>query len=783
MKYSLAFALLIVSCISGLAQQDLTQTIRGQVVDLDAKAPIIGATVIILNSEPLKGSTTDLDGNFRIENVEAGRVELKVSFVGYEEKVVPNVTVNTGKEVVLRIELLESVLGLDEVVITADDEPKNEALNEMSIVSTRTFSVEETKRFAGSLNDPARMAANYAGVIGSPTGNNDIIVRGNPSGGILWRLEGIEIPNPNHFAYEGSTGGPINALNSAMLANSDFHTGAFAPEYGNALSGIFDMKLRQGNSEQREYDFSAGVIGVDMTLEGPFAKGKRASYLINARWSSLELLDNLGIVDFGGVPKYKDLAFKFHFPTKKAGAFSLFGLGGLSNITLDSTTTREIDQAEIQYYSDAKNHLGVTGLNHVYFINSNSYFESFASLASNGVEYIFENNNGALTEFGQHDIQSKGAFRAGTAFHSKINPKNRLETGVIYSLQDFLFDQEYEVFDTVYLAIDENNQAGLLQGYFSWKYRPTDRLTFVTGLHNTIFTLNNSFAIEPRASMQWKTGTRSSINFGTGLHSKPQTLPTYFVQVENPDGTFRSPNRDLALTKAAHFVTGYSIMLSEFTHLKLEAYYQYLFDIPVENDINSSTSSLNSIFTFEVMDYVSEGTGQNYGLELTLERFLSNDFYYLLTGSLYEAKYQALDGVMRNSRWNGNYSSNFLIGKEFHLRPKPKKQRTIALNGKVSYLGGMRYNPINLEESRVQTAMIRYDDPPYITKGDNIFLLNVGAAYRVNRKKTTQEVKLEVLNATNHAAVTEEIYAPWTKEIMEIKQWPLLPNIIYRIQF
>ncbi|MDH5604847.1 MAG: TonB-dependent receptor, partial [Cyclobacteriaceae bacterium] len=729
------------------------------------------------------GTSSDLEGYFTLEQVKIGRVSLKVNYVGYEEKIIPNLVVNSGKEVILTIEILESVVRLEEITITAGEDSKNEALNEMTLTSARTFTVEETKRFAGTLNDPARMAANYAGAVSSPSGNNDIIVRGNSPKGILWRLEGIEIPNPNHFAGEGATGGPINALNSSMLANSDFLTGAFSPEYGNALSGIFDMKLRQGNSEKREYDISIGVIGIDMTLEGPFAKGKRASYLLNARYSSLEILDRAGLVDFGGVPRYKDLSFKFHFPTKKLGAFSLFGLGGKSDISLDSVTNRQRDFSEIRVLSNSGANLGVVGLNHVYFLNENFYVSSFASVATNGMESLFQNINNTSVEYGSYDLQTKQAIRTGTSLNKKLNARNKIQAGFIYSYQDFSFDQQYEINDTLYTALDEKNEAGLLQAYISWKHRFNNKVTLVNGIHNTLFSLNNSFAIEPRTSLEWKIKENQTFNMGAGLHSKPQTLPAYFVSINNESGVAETPNKDLKLTKAAHFVTGYSIMFGPVTHLKIEAYYQHLFHVPVEADPRGNESLINSIDFYDLTAFVSKGTGQNYGLELTLEKFLSHHFYYLFTSSLYESKYQALDGITRNTRWNANYASNFLIGKEFVFAAKKNKERVIGLNAKVSLLGGNRFNPINLEQSRAQTAMIRYDDPPYTKKGDDIFLLNAGVSYKVNRKNATHEIKLEVLNATNHASKVDEYYAPWTQEIVEIKQWPLLPNIIYRVQF
>ncbi len=769
-----------VQCFS---QQNLTQTIRGKVIDQDSKTPIIGANIIIIGSDPLKGTTSDIEGFFRLDNINVGRINLKVNFVGYEEKIIPNIVVNSGKEVILDIEIVESVLQLEEIVISAGDGQKNEAINEMSLASTRTFSVEETRRYAGSLNDPARMVANYAGVNTSPNGNNDIIVRGNSPRGMLWRLEGIEIPNPNHFAGEGASGGPINALNSSMLANSDFHTGAFSPEYGNALSGVFDMKLRKGNNEKHEQDISIGVIGMDMTLEGPFTKGKRASYLINARYSSLEILDKAGVVDFGGVPRYKDLSFKFHFPTKKLGTFSLFGLGGKSDISLDSLFHRERDAAIVRIKSEMSANLGVVGLNHTYFINDRTYINTFLSIATNGVSALFQTINYPSVEYGAYDKQNKLSFRSGFSYNRKINNKNKIELGVISSHLNFLFNQNHEANDTLFIDINEKGESLLTQSYFSWKHRFNERLTLVSGLHNTLLTLNGSYSLEPRLALRWNIDRTQTLNFGAGIHSRPQALPNYFVNVKNNVGTMETPNKNLKLTKAAHFVVGYDVMFTSDFHFKLEAYYQYLYDVPVEANPKGTNSLINSMDTYDAIAFVSEGHGKNYGLELTLEKFLSRSFYFLLTGSLYQSKYASLDGVWRNTRWNANYTSNFLLGKEFLLRTKNNKKRSLSLNTKVSLLGGNRYNPINLEQSRAKTTIIRYDAPPYITKGEDVFILNVGMGYKVNRKKTTHEVKFEVLNVTNNASKIEEVYAPWTQDIMIIKQWSLLPNIIYRVQF
>ena len=431
--FAVVIAFLVVSLLSSVSAKasDLYQTIRGTITDQDSKTPVIGANVIVIESEPLLGSSTDVSGNFRIEKVQVGRVSLKISCIGYEEKVIPNVLLSSAKEFILNIDMVESMVHMDELVISANNQNKDEPLNEMAIVSARQFSVEETKRYAGAFNDPARMVSAFAGNNTAAEGNNFIIVRGNSPKGIQWRLDGIEIPNPNHFADEGSTGGAINALNSAMLNNSDFFSGAFPAEYGNAFSGVFDMRLRNGNNENREYAFSIGILGTDVTLEGPFKKGGGASYLVNYRYSTLAILDDLNLVDFGGVPKYQDLSFKFQFPTKKAGTFSLFGLGGKSHILED--TKDEENEDLILERGDWEADMGVVGLGHRYLFNNRTYLETNLSIAESGSGGVGEE----LGENNEFYTYYDGYFRNYTAkitsiFHHKINAKSKLQAGFIY---------------------------------------------------------------------------------------------------------------------------------------------------------------------------------------------------------------------------------------------------------------------------------------------------------------------------------------------------------------
>jgi hypothetical protein len=781
-KMRLTFITLLTILSLTASAQQITQTVRGKIVDQDSQIPLIGATIFVAGSNPVLGSVTDVDGTFRITGVPIGRVTLKVTYMGYEEQTVPNLLIGSAKEEILTISLKESINTLDEIVIEGQDS-KGEVLNEMALISAHTFSVEETQRFAGSFDDPARMVVAFAGVNGDAEGNNDIIVRGNSPKGILWRLEGIAIPNPNHFAGEGSTGGPINALSSKMLSNSDFFTGAFSPEYGDATSGVFDMKLKNGNNEKREYTAAISTLGIDVTAEGPFSEYSKASYIANYRYSALDLLDRAGVVDFGGVPRYQDMSFKVSLPLNKKHYFSLFGLGGMSGI--DTEETDEADENLITGKFNGSNKLGVIGLSHIWQMNDDMYLRS--SLAGTGTESEFQFASPNETDIFytiENGAIGKASTIGTTTFNYKINPKNKIETGLIFTRLQFNMRVDEWDFDQDQLLneLSDEGSSSTLQAFTSWKYRLNDDVTLITGLHYLRFSLNGNHSIEPRVALKWQTTDRASFNLGAGLHSKLEGVSTYLAKRHEENGTVSQPNKNLELTKAAHFVLGYDNQLGANTHLKVETYYQHLFDVPVENSSSSAFSLLNLSEGYTTRDLVNEGTGKNYGVELTVERYLHRGLYYMSTLSLFRSLYTAADGVERKSAFDNNYVANVIGGKEFNVG-SPSKNKVLFINTKVALIGGKRYSPVLLDQSIAQGHEVTDEANPYSQKSGDIFRTDFSIGLRRNRKRTTTEFKFDVQNILNNQTVVSEDYIPASKSIYQNKQLGMLPTISYKISF
>jgi hypothetical protein len=813
MKYIfiiLSFLFLLFRPVLGRAQA-LSQTVRGTLTDSDSQLPLIGATLIIAGSTPLVGTTTDQNGNFRLTNIPTGRITLHVSYLGYEPKAIPDIVVNSGKEVVLNLNLQESTVKLAEVVVTTRLE-NGKARNEMALVSARSISSEETSRYAGGFNDPSLIMSNFAGVANNPNGNNDIIVRGNSPKYVQWRLEGVQITNPNHFADQGAIGGGLSTLNNNILATSDFYTGAFAPEYGDVLSGVYDVKLRAGNNEKREAVLGVGILGTDLTVEGPFKKGYGGSYLVNYRYSTISLLTDLGLTGVKGSPKFQDAAFKILLPTKKAGAFSLFGLGGSSSAFLKEVKPEIAETpgdrsmlAGIREDLEKGSSLLNLGLTHTMPLGINSYLHTTLSYSNEGIkDQVFESsvekqydgagaflNDSVLTTHPNYQSHLlKSTYRGGITYHNKVNARNNIQIGTQYSLVDYDYRQSQlqgDAANRVYL-LNFHEKVGTIRNYISWKHRFNEAVTLVTGLHNMNVLLNHKSTLEPRVSLNWQLNPTNSFQVGYGKHSTMESAHNYFAQVESADGQFSEPNKNLGLLKAHHFVLGYEKRFTQSLVAKAEAYYQSLYQLPVENRANSTFATINEGPDFNYVGLVNKGTGKNYGIELTLERAFSQHYYFLLNGSLYSSTYRTLEGKTRNMPYNGHYLINLLAGKEFVNLGK-KKNQVLGVNAKLFFSGGKKIIPLLRDAAgnlAVDPATNKFWDyeKAYETSLGDLSKLVLSVSYKWNKTRTTHELFLNLDNVTNRQGKLTEYYDPGKPgSVGHTTQRGLVPNLMYRLYF
>lgn len=785
--------------IATIAQEEFTQNISGTVVDEITKEPLFGANVVIEDSDPFAGTSTDESGHFIIKNIPIGRIDLKITYLGYYTKTISGLNLGTGKELVLNIVLEEAVIQGKEVEIVATQD-KYKPLNRMASVSARSFSIEESQRYAGARNDISRMASNFAGVNQGNDSRNDIIIRGNSPIGLLWRYEGVDIPNPNHYGAIGSTGGPVSILNNNVLSNSDFFTGAFPAEYGNAFSGVFDLSMRNGNQDRHEFLGQIGFNGFEFAAEGPLSKKTGASYLISYRYSTMAVFKALG-VDFGtgtAVPKYQDLSMKLNIPTQNAGNFNFFALGGSSDIEILES---EVDSADIDEESlytgeseDLYNEstLGVVGLSHTYVFNSNTFTKlTLAASYHDFLTKIDSLSSETRDPFPRYRNDFKETKMSGIFYLSKkVSAHHNFKTGIIihrlgYNLIDSIYDNNESIYRTI---TDYDNNSWQYQPYISWQYRVTDKWTLNGGLHYLYYSFNNTQSIEPRAGVKYQLNPNHSLSFGYGLHSQTQPFTSYVQQTRLPNGSYAMFNEDLGLLKSHHFVLGYDWIINEFTRVKTEIYYQSLFNAAVNANEKDAYSILNqgADFYLPTPDTMNnDGTGTNYGLEITLEQFLNRGFYYLFTTSLYESKYKGSDGVERNTAFNGNYVINGLLGKEFEIAPKRKKKmsiNTLSFDIKATYAGGKRYTPVDVEGTIESGYPTYIEDQSFEEQFDNYFRLDLRVGFNQDFKKFSMEFSIDVQNLFDVKNVYLQRVNTQTGEVKNINQLGrlIIPQFVIR---
>lgn len=784
-QISILLAVFILSLIAGVKAQAPTQTVRGTVFDTHTGMPLPGVSVILPESTPLKGTTTDFQGSFRLEQVSVDRIDIQFSMVGYKPVRLSNLLLVSGKELILNIPMEEQIYELEAIEVKPAVE-KMQPINEMALASARSFSIEETERYAGSLGDPSRMAANFAGVSSVSDQRNDIVIRGNSPSGLLWRLEGVEIPNPNHFGAMGSTGGPVSILNNNLLANSDFYTGAFPAEFGNALAGAFDLNLRNGNNEQYEYVAQIGFNGFEFGAEGPLAISSQSSFLVNARYSTLSVFKELGM-SFGtgqAVPEYADLAFKINFPIRK-GKLSLFGMGGSSYIAmLDSqgdSASYGFSGTDLRFWAKS----GVIGLNHLIFLPGNARLSS--NLVVTGIANQTDLNDlskdATISDVLEDDYEMKYGFTSKLT--KKLSAKNIFNIGVMADLYQVKYvgqSYDYEVGRYIYGF----NTKGLIfssRAFAEWRHRFSDQLTLASGIHGSFLWLNNTGAAEPRLSLRWQPKPATIFSFGAGLHSQMQLRHIYFMEVltDSALSLYQKTNENLGFSKSMHFVAGFEQQLRDDVRLKIDAYYQHLYHIPVARQ-RPEYSVLNQGggFMFQAYQYmINKGKGRNLGVELTLEKFIHRGFYYLFSASLFDAKLKGYDGISRNSAFNNNFVVNALAGYEL----KTGKRSLITVDVKTVYAGGNRFLPINKEQSIIQQSAVYDWANAYEDRYPDYFRLNARIGFRLNGKNLNQEWALDLQNLTNHENIFTQNWNNQQQQIVTSYQMGFMPMMTYKIYF
>lgn len=782
------FILLLLACLTAgglLPAQTLTGVIRGTIVAETSLAPIADATVTVTSMPDGPAAVTNAAGEFRLEGIPVGRHDLTFFQSNFAPFTRPGVLVNANKELVLEIRLEPKLYELDAVEMRPPKE-KGKPNNTMAPVSALSFDVEETRKFAGGLDDPTRLAANLPGIAANPfISDNMISIRGNSPRGLLYRLEGIDIPNPNHFARIGSSGGSFTLFSIQMLENSDFFVGAWPAEYGNASAGVFDMRFRKGNNRQREFTFQAGVLGVDFSGEGPFREGGEGSYLVNYRFSSLNLVNR--VISYLTVPTYSDLAFNLYFPTEKAGTFTVFGMGGISQRPKPAVEDPAEWEADLDRFNNVlASNMGVVGVTHNLAIGNNHLLRtalvgSVAQLTDNK-EYL-ENPDSLIYRQRDRNEYLRTPLTFTTSLRTHVGTRLVWKTGVILTTtqHNFLSEKYHYVDSVLNVRADESSRTYTAQAYTQARLMLAPRLHLHAGVHAMYYSLNDQATLEPRAGLSFEMNPRHHFSLGYGLHSQKEHYAVYMTRDPEAVGEAALPNTDLQFLRAHHVAFSYVGNLWYNHKFRAELYYQHLFDVPVSPAGTFSIINLEELV--ELRPLVNEGQARNYGLDLSFERYTTQGFYYLINGSIYNSEYVDAEGHTHRTRYDNGVKFNFLAGKEWKIGKKQGYNKLTGLNFTFTALAGEVFTPIDLTASRAARETVLDETRPFTMQEDPLYILDVTWTLTNHKERVTGTWAIQIKNMLQSQPPEYREYDALLDQEIRQAGASILPVISYRVQF
>lgn len=774
---------MIIISLLMISQQSQAQSIKGIVKDESSLLPLPGASVKII--ELNRGGYTSADGTFILENIPIGRYTLSFSHIGYAETIISEILITSGKEQFIEAYMKENIFYINQIVVKPSIS-KERAGNNMAAVSSRRFSVEEALRYAGGMDDPGRIVSAFAGVVSAGLSNNAIIVRGNAPKGLIWRLEGTDIPRPNHFSESNvAGGGGITIFSAQMLSNSDFYTGAFPAEFSNGYSGVFDLKFRNGNTSKRENSIQIGVQGVSVSTEGPLNKNFSASYLVNYRYSTMGLIFSLlpETKDGGEKPIYQDLAYKIHLPIKKLGNLSLWGIGGLSSSTMKgSNDTLKWMYQEDRKLMDFDYDMGAAGASLTSRLGNNSTITNVLSYNLSSHKYkedyreIDENRHIYISPV--HNISIKQhSLIISSLINIKQSGKTSIKGGLTFTLLSHNLYGKAAKGDNFVNFLNGKGSTCMTNIHTQIKHTLSQKFEISAGFNISHFMINREILLEPRASIEYNITPAHTLTLGYGLHSQSEQLFIYFIQREE-DGQSTYPNKKLKKAKSNHLVLAYNWHINKNLHFKAEPYIQFLYDVPVVNNSPISMINFKNEWTFN-QPLINSGSGKNVGIDLSLERFMKNGLYYIATASLYRSRYKGGDNIERRSRFDGGYVINYLLGKEVRIGTN----KILSINFRTTISGPQWYQPVDEIQTAKLGEVIYDQSQPFNFRESNIETASDATiTYRVNHARSSSTIAIQLKNLIGKEYIGKK-YNLITKKTENDYFKSVVPFISYKIEF
>ncbi|MBK8426087.1 MAG: TonB-dependent receptor [Lewinellaceae bacterium] len=762
------------------------QTIRGTIRNTDNGLPVSGATIVLRNNIAPFAGTTDTAGQFVFQNLRPGYYACEITSQGFESQVIREINLTAGKEQVLNIALRRSASQLPELLITAS-QPGRRTMQPLAEIP---LSRDQTLRFPATFFDPARLAMAYPGVAGNDDQANGLSIRGNNPASVRWRLEGVDVVNPNHLPNAGTfsdrpaaAGGGVLMFSAQMLDNSALLTGNYPAGYGDALGGVMDMNLRRGNTAQHEFTAQAGLIGLDMAAEGPLFGKNKNSYLVNYRYSTVGLLSQMGIPLGDEQIRFQDLSFKLHFSGKNGSEWTVFGLGGLN----DNVFERKTDSTEIRQYKDLFNidftsKTGILGVANWTPLGKKTWLKTALVLSG-------QQNERLATSAVQQSSDEQTETRTGITLtlQHRLTHQWRASAGV-NSQQIY-----YTALSVSGFSGETTRYTGLLNAYLwqpwtNWEWSAPNRyLTAQIGLHSNIYTADDAFdtrdvSLEPRASITWRANNRQRLTLAYGFHSQLNPL---WLEADNRVGSGDPyPNRGSGLVRSRQLGLRHTWQWRDAWALKTELFWQRMSNLPVST--SDRTFSLFNITEFAALNALqTTGIAENKGLEINVEHYLSGGWFLVANTTLFDSRYQGDDLRWRASRWDLGHILNLTMGREWQRELQTAgKVKAFGINGRATLTGGYRAMPVDLAASR-QAGETRFDTANgWSEQLPGYFRLDLRVYWKRslgNRRNST--FAMDFQNATMQKNIAYRFYDPFTDRVETKEQLGLIPNISWRLEF
>ncbi|MFZ5971817.1 MAG: carboxypeptidase regulatory-like domain-containing protein [Bacteroidota bacterium] len=747
--------------------QDVSQVVRGVITDQATGRVLSGVALSLKKNEfTVAGAVSDSSGGFELK-ASPGRYALEASHLGYQT-LVEELLVTAGKENNLRFTLTELATELQEVsVVAASYNPAPGAFD---------ISIEKTLRVPANFFDPLRMAASYPGMVAANDQGNALAVKGYSPNALLWKIDGLDIVNPNHLANAGtlgdkpvSFGGGVSILSSQVLDKTSIYSGWLPAQYGNALSAVVDMGMRAGNKNRHEFTAQASLIGLDLAAEGPLSYSGKSSYLANYRYSTVGLLSSAGL-DFGDEAiNFQDFTFHLDFDQDQNAHLSVFGFAGLSSNRFQRKPQDEWETEKDRYNIDFEGQVFGVGFteqwgNKVRWKWGSSLSGQFQDRRSESdivpiQQYIYRER------FNSDHLLWSNQLSAST----KLG-ESRLQAGALvnYLHNELAVETVTPLyFDTFFPNLSGIVSGALVQPYLNLSRQFARSWQLDAGMRYVYFTYNNSTALEPRLNVQ-RLFASGSLSLGYARTSQWQQAQAYLL--EN--------NRDLKLSVADQLMLEYRRRFNDQSSLVASAYIHSLNDVPVAPGSHNQPywSMLNQWDEFPVANMTSVGQGMNRGVEVAYEKRFFNQFYFLVNGSVYQSQYKAPETQWQEGRFSGGYTSGFLIGKEWG------SDRSFGVHVRFLYLGGLRHPTIDMLNS-VNYGTTIYAGSGYPTKLPDYWRPDLRVAWRKNKPGYTRTLSIDIQNVASRQNVAYYYYDTFTGRVETKLQLGIIPVLVYRVDF